>query len=122
MGSVFLPPTSALEKVLAQSWGEILGVERVGVQDNFFELGGHSLLALQLVARIHDVFQVELPLRSLYETPTPAGLATALVHAAKDPVRIERTALFLLQLAQLSEDQAAQMLHERSSPIVPEDR
>jgi amino acid adenylation domain-containing protein len=68
-------PTSAIEQTLAQLWAQLLGVEQVGVDDNFFELGGHSLLATQLMSRVRDRFQIEVSLRSLFETPTIAGLA-----------------------------------------------
>jgi amino acid adenylation domain-containing protein len=68
-------PTTSLEAALVELWTQLLGRKQVGIHDNFFELGGHSLLATQLVSRIRDRFQVELPLRSVFETPTIAELA-----------------------------------------------
>jgi acyl carrier protein len=70
-----IAPTTSLEASLVELWTQLLGREQVGIHDNFFELGGHSLLATQLVSRIRDRFQVELPLRSVFETPTIAQLA-----------------------------------------------
>jgi amino acid adenylation domain-containing protein/thioester reductase-like protein len=83
----FVAPRNPVEKVLATIWSELLKVERLGIHDNFFELGGHSLLTTQLIAKVRDAFQVELPLRDLFEKPTVAGLAEileAMVHGVSN--------------------------------------
>ncbi len=72
------PPQSPQEELLATVFAELLGVEQVGRGENFFELGGHSLLATQLAARVRAAFSCELPLRTVFESPTPAALAERL--------------------------------------------
>jgi acyl carrier protein len=75
----YVAPRTPVEEMLAEIWTQILGVKQIGIHDHFFsELGGHSLLATQLVSRVRDSFQVELPLRQIFEMPTIAGLAAAI--------------------------------------------
>jgi alpha-ketoglutarate-dependent taurine dioxygenase len=71
----YLEPRTPVERLLAETWGAVLGLERVGINDNFFELGGHSLLGTQIASKVRESLQLELPLRSLFEAPTVAGLA-----------------------------------------------
>jgi non-ribosomal peptide synthetase component F/acyl carrier protein len=77
-------PPSELELQLAALWAEMLGLDEVGTGDNFFELGGHSLLLAQVVQRVHDLFQVEVPLLELYEEPTVARLALVIEELLLD--------------------------------------
>jgi acyl carrier protein len=71
----YAAPRTETERVLSRLWGEVLGLERIGVHDNFLELGGHSLVATQLMARLRDTFGLDLPLRVLFESATLAELA-----------------------------------------------
>jgi amino acid adenylation domain-containing protein len=86
--TAFVAPRTATEADLHRIWINVLGVEQIGVHDNFFELGGQSLLATQIVSRVSDVFQIELPLRQLFETPTVAGMAEVIDHSQRGALTI----------------------------------
>lgn len=73
--TLVVKPRTATEERLATIWTTILGIKQIGIDDNFFELGGHSLLATQVISRIREAFNVELPLLSLFEAPTLAELS-----------------------------------------------
>ncbi|WP_229506533.1 non-ribosomal peptide synthetase [Massilia sp. BJB1822] len=77
----YAAPQGEVEQVLADIWQELLGIGEVGRDDHFFELGGHSLLAVQLVSRVRQTLDAELPLRALFAQPTLAALATAVAQA-----------------------------------------
>ncbi|HEX8352074.1 MAG TPA: phosphopantetheine-binding protein, partial [Pyrinomonadaceae bacterium] len=113
----YVAPRSATEEALALIWREVLGVGRVGVEDNFFELGGHSLLATQVVSQVKEIFDVDLPLRSLFERPTVGGAAASLAELSGGPESADTVARAFVELAGLSEDEVRSRLleHERSS-------
>jgi amino acid adenylation domain-containing protein len=71
----FQAPTTPIEERVVSILAELLGLERVGVNDNFFFLGGHSLLGTQLIARVRNIFGVELSLRTVFDSPTAAELS-----------------------------------------------
>jgi acyl carrier protein len=68
-------PSTPVEERVVAILSELLGLENVGVNDNFFFLGGHSLLGTQLIARARDSFGIELPLRTVFDSPTASQLS-----------------------------------------------
>ncbi|TBV04729.1 non-ribosomal peptide synthase/polyketide synthase, partial [Stutzerimonas kirkiae] len=100
----YVAPQSDLEQQIAAIWADVLKVEKVGLTDNFFELGGHSLLATQVISRIRQALNIELPLRTLFEAPV---LMEFVAHArqgvsstAPDFERVDRTQPLALSYAQ----------------------
>ncbi|MCA2554408.1 MAG: amino acid adenylation domain-containing protein, partial [Microcystis sp. M04BS1] len=75
----YIAPRNPIEEKMAQIWGEILKLQRVSIEDNFFELGGHSLLATQVISRLQETFEIVLPLRYLFESPTIAQLSAVIL-------------------------------------------
>ena len=84
--TVFQPPNTPEEEILAGMWQQVLDVEKVGIDDNFFALGGHSLNATQLVSRIRETFAVDLPLRRFFDAPTIRGIAKAIQTSSRETV------------------------------------
>ena len=104
MAAVYVAPRTTAEKRIATLWSSVLRVERVGVYDNFFDLGGHSLLAIQLISRVRSIFQAEqLPLRTLFDTPTLEGMMQALAQLWGSPEILEEYARTLEELEQFSD-------------------
>lgn len=75
-------PVTEVERRVAEMWGEVLGVKGVGREANFFDLGGHSLLATQVIARVRERLQIEVPLQRLFDSPTVAEFAGTIEAAA----------------------------------------
>jgi hypothetical protein len=90
----YTAPHTDVERALAAIWGALLSREHIGVYDDFFALGGHSLLATRVMAQVRDSFELELPLRSIFEKPTIAELAATIEQA------------ILAEIAELSEESA----------------
>lgn len=80
LATPYVAPRNELEESIAAIWQSVLGIDRVGMNDGFVELGGHSLMAIQLIARVREMFETELSVAKLYNTPTVAGLTAAIVE------------------------------------------
>ena len=68
-------PRDETEQRVARIWQSTLGIDAIGIHDNFGDLGGHSLLAVKIVAELREAFQIDLPVRALFDAPTVAELA-----------------------------------------------
>jgi acyl carrier protein len=76
----FVAPRTQTERQLAEIWQGVLKLERIGATDNFFDLGGHSLLATQVLSRAREAFDLDLPLRVIFDAPTLAGMAEVIAE------------------------------------------
>ena len=109
LGEQFVAPRTPVEQEVAHIWEQVLKVKGVGVNDNFFALGGHSLLATQVISRVNESLQIEMPLRTMFEQPTVAGLALA--AAQRQAMTLEDETMQLLsKLSELSDEEAQQLL------------
>ena len=102
-------PRTMVEEELLAIWTDLLKLDPqdVSIDDNFFALGGHSLLATQALSHVQKIFQVELPLRSLFEKPTIAEMALVIEqmqHEMLSQAEDERLAQMLIEIGGLSED------------------
>ena len=106
----YAPPRDAYDAQLVAIWEEILAVKGIGIHDNFFELGGHSLLAMQLISRILKDLHLELSLPILFESPTVAKMAEAIVQHQTKLTSEDELLPLLAELEALSEEKAEQLL------------
>lgn len=75
LSTPYAPPENPIEESIVEMWEQLLGIEKIGIRDNFFELGGHSLIGTRLISRLRQTFQVDIPLATLFQTPTIEDLA-----------------------------------------------
>ncbi|HEY9799814.1 MAG TPA: beta-ketoacyl synthase N-terminal-like domain-containing protein [Leptolyngbyaceae cyanobacterium] len=110
LGNAYVAPTNELEITLAEVWQQLLAIDRVGIHDNFFELGGDSLFATQLVAQLCKNFQIELPYKQFFNSPTIAQLAEFIAHKLAAQAEQEELAKALAEIEQLSEEEVQAMM------------
>jgi amino acid adenylation domain-containing protein len=92
----FVAPRDKTEQVVADIWSDVLGIKQFSVTRDFFELGGHSLLATQIISRLRDTFQIELPVSSIFENRTVTELSRLVAEARKQDVKMSAPAIMTL--------------------------
>jgi acyl carrier protein len=110
----YVAPRSPTEDILAGIWAEVLKIKQVGVRDNFFDLGGHSLLATQVISRVRQAFQMDLPLRTIFEKPTVEELTMVIMEKLFERGGGEEMPRILAELESLSDDEARRQIAEES--------
>jgi acyl carrier protein len=113
----YVAPRTLIEESLAKIWAEVLRLERVGIRDNFFDLGGHSLLVTQVVSRLRDTFEVEIPLGDFFEAPTIADLAVTVTQRLAEETDGEMLTQTFAELKQLSEEEIQAVLGAEEQSI-----
>ncbi|MCP5005240.1 MAG: amino acid adenylation domain-containing protein [Planctomycetes bacterium] len=108
----FTAPSTTTEIKLAEIFSGLLKLKEVGVNDNFFELGGHSLLAIQLLSRIAVTFQVDLPMRVVFESPFIAEISLKIEKIKEEIGKDEELGRLLDELEDLSDEEAQKRLKE----------
>lgn len=111
----YVAPRTPVEETLCGIFAELLGIPRVGIHDSFFELGGHSLLATMLLSRIRSAHGVEVPLREVFRTPTPEGLALTAVRLRAELESEDEMAALLRQIEGMSEEDLLQITRTRAA-------
>jgi amino acid adenylation domain-containing protein len=110
--SVYVAARTPVEKLVAQIWGSVLGLDRIGIDDDFFELGGNSLLATQVASRLSHELAASIPLRLLFELPAIRDLAAGIVRLlAETTVSAEEISTLLEEL----EDEPVQLVAGRGA-------
>lgn len=111
----YAAPRTPDESELERIWVSVLDLDRVGIHDDFLLLGGHSLLATQIISRINATFQIDLPLRSLFESSTVAEMAAVITQYQKEPANDSDLAQLLREVEAMTEEEAQRSAEEINS-------
>jgi nonribosomal peptide synthetase DhbF len=102
-------PRTPTEEALAALWSEVLKLERVGIDDDFFELGGHSLLAMRMMARLREMFEVDLPMQTIFEATTVRKLALLIINSLTQILQMTNNYEILDEVALCCEETSSQV-------------
>jgi amino acid adenylation domain-containing protein len=106
----YVAPRNDVEKRLSNLWREVLSLDEVGMNDNFFDLGGHSLAASRVISRVIQTFQLELPVKALFDAPTVAEMAAVITEHQGKQLGEAELELMLGELELMSEEEAQRLV------------
>jgi len=118
----FVIPRTLTEIQVAQIWAHILSLDQVGIHDNFFDLGGHSLAATRVVSQVIKKFQLEIPLQSLFQSPTIAEMAEVITQSQAKKLDEADLNHILAELESLTDEEAQRLLSDQSGTANTRDR
>jgi surfactin family lipopeptide synthetase A len=110
-----IPAQTPAEELVARIWIEVLGINKVGINCNFFNLGGHSLLASRIILRLREIFRIELPVRSMFETPTVAGIVNTMSEIWGGREIVEEIAWTFLQVEEATDEDVDKLLAQNQA-------
>jgi acyl carrier protein len=111
----YVEPRTTVERELVLIWGEVLSLREIGINDNFFDLGGHSLTAMRVVSRVITQFQLEIPLQSLFQSPTVAEMATLISQNQTKQASDTDLAQMLREVEAMTEEEAQRQIAKESA-------
>jgi surfactin family lipopeptide synthetase C len=113
--TAYVPPRNNIERSLSRIWEGVLVTEKVGIHDNFFDLGGHSLAAARIISGVIKQFQLELPIKALFESPTVAEMAAVITTHQGKQLTDGELARVLGELESLSDEEAQRLLAKETT-------
>jgi amino acid adenylation domain-containing protein len=113
----YAPARHELDRALIGLWGELLGIDQIGIHDDFFDLGGHSLLATQMIARIRELFQIEISLRTFLAQNTIAELGELLVRLEPASGQTHAIASMIVSVQDMSKEEVESRLAGRAATV-----
>ena len=122
LGNAYVLATNAAEQQLVAVWEEVLDIRPVGIHDNFFDLGGHSLAASRVIARVIQTFQLELPVKALFDAPTVAWMAAIITQNKLRQASNAELTRMLCEVEAMTEEEAQKQLARGSVPSFTGDR
>jgi len=109
----YVAPRTPIEKELAKIWAEVLSTDEVGIHDDFFDLGGHSLSATRIISRVIATFELQLPVRALFDSPTVAAMSVVISSKEGQKADEENLKRLLSEVESLSEKTDEELLAEQ---------